>query len=94
MKRNTKITGNYAEYGGGVYVKGGDFTMLDSAMISGNYGPSSNGGGVYMYSTNPQVTMSGERGDKWQLCHNLRRRGDYDWRCVQDGGGERDDKRQ
>jgi hypothetical protein len=39
----------YNSYGGGVYLKGGTFTMLDNARISGNTA-SSQGGGVYVSS--------------------------------------------
>jgi hypothetical protein len=42
------ITGNEAEYGGGVCVYGGTFTMLDG-IITGNTSYEDEGGGVYVH---------------------------------------------
>jgi predicted outer membrane repeat protein len=64
MKGSSKITGNKASSGGGVYVYGfysGTFTMSDSATVSGN--TASSGGGVYVgnggFTMSGSVTVSG-----------------------------------
>jgi hypothetical protein len=66
MKGNSKITGNKASNGGGVYVDYfGNFTMSDDAAVSGNtassaatLSASSDGGGVYVDDFG-NFTMSG-----------------------------------
>ena len=49
-------TDNFAQYGGGVYVNGGEFEMTGTAILQGNEA-ADHGGGVYIH--NGTFTMSG-----------------------------------
>ena len=49
-------TDNFAQYGGGVYVNGGEFEMTGTAILQGNVARD-HGGGVYIH--NGTFTMSG-----------------------------------
>ena len=55
---NGTITGNTAQQGGGVYIRGGTLTMSDTATINGNKA-SGDGGGVYVASNASTFTMTG-----------------------------------
>lgn len=55
---NGTITGNIAQQGGGVYIRGGTLTMSDTATINGNKA-SGDGGGVYVASNASTFTMTG-----------------------------------
>ena len=57
MEEGSKITGSNAQYGGGVYVADGSFTMSGTAILQGNTA-STHGGGVHILSGGT-FTMNG-----------------------------------